>query len=219
MRPAPRPRPLPGFAGNGRRGGKSAGCDARPESKRLGCCRSELMREARCRLSPAKLSPWLSLQGLRMCFPSLIILPAVFENKAEQNRSMSDTSGGDKVFARARLAFSRVSGRSARNPVEESLSVSNTSGIQGAPWIGATIKPRGRSEPVHDRNQIAERIVPGTPFVAVEGLIVPSIEAAAQITPIGHRKAQLYVFGIQRKRDQTRTGEVLVLVKFYDKRR
>src|ERR1043166_3161933 len=108
MRPAPRPRPLPGFAGNGRRGGKNVDCGARPESKRLGCCRSELMREARCRLSPAKLSPWISLEGLRMCFPSLIILPAGLDIRAKQNRSMSDTSGGDKVFARASLAFHGV---------------------------------------------------------------------------------------------------------------
>lgn len=80
--------------------------------------------------------------------------------------------------------------------------------------MGAAIKPGGGSETVHGRNQISERIVPGAPFVTVEGLIVSSIEAEAQIAPISHRKAQLYVFWIERKRDQAGAGKVLVLVEF-----
>ena len=127
---------------------------------------------------------------------------------------MIDTSGGEKVFGRANVGISGVSDQSARNPSEKPLPVASGAGIQRAPWVSAAIKPGGGSETVHGRNQIAECIVPGAPFVTVEGLIVSSIEAAAQIAPISHRKAQLYVFWIERKRDQAGAGKVLVLVEF-----
>ena len=92
---------------------------------------------------------------------------------------MIDTSRGGKVFGRANVNISAVSDQSARNPTEEPLLVAIGGGIERAPSVGAAIKPGGGSETEDGRNQIAERIVPGAPFVTVEGLIVLRIEAAA----------------------------------------
>ena len=60
------------------------------------------------------------------------------------------------------------------------------SNVEGAPLEFAGVEPDGWLETVDDWHQVAERIVLGAPFVAVEGVIVPSDDLTAKLLPAGN---------------------------------
>src|ERR671918_2726881 len=81
------------------------------------------------------------------------------------------------------------------------------------------IKPDRGHKTIDRGNQITERVVPCSPFVAVEWRIVFGIDESAQLLPAGYGKAWGELLRIVRERNEPGPGKVLALVKHHNERR
>ena len=64
--------------------------------------------------------------------------------------------------------FSRFSAKKAA----EAILVFGVGGIEPAPLALTGVQPDRRVKSMNDRHEIAQRVIPGAPLVAIEGLIV-----------------------------------------------
>src|SRR5688572_12592342 len=71
---------------------------------------------------------------------------------------------------------------SAKKAVEAVL-VFSLCGIEPAPFALTGVKPYSRFKSISHRHQIAQRVIPRAPLVAIDGLIVHCIDFATQILP------------------------------------
>ena len=63
-------------------------------------------------------------------------------------------------------------------------------------------------------NQIAQRVVPGAPFVAVERLVVLRVDLTAKFLPMGKPKTAFKIFRVECEGHEPWAGKVLALVEF-----
>ena len=106
---------------------------------------------------------------------------------------MVDTNDAAKVFAwvKLRIMFALSRRRLVIHQADKRLPVALRGGIERTPGVITGIKTYGRLEAVQGRHQIAQRIVPGAPLVAIEGLVVLGVDLAAEILPAMKRESEL----------------------------